>query len=148
VFLQYISIQRNTDNGLGYANKRAVRTSYAGLSEPDAEKALFDEMAGVFARACSMYHDGLETEAMRMVGSLLPDLFSRWSRVSCLDASERHNRIVSLFVEEGRKVGEPDLVNKIIFARMNSREAMRRTACEYLSGGGLVGKISMVESGR
>jgi hypothetical protein len=125
-----------------------MKMSYVEKNEPGSETALFDEMAGVFARACSMYHDGLETEAMKMAGALLPDLFSRWSRVSHLDAVEKRNRIVSLFIEEGKRVGEPDLVNKIIFARMNSREALHRTACEYLSGGGLVGKISVVESGR
>jgi hypothetical protein len=115
------------------------------LSGPDAEKALFDEISGVLARACEMYHDGMEKEAMRMAGALLPDLFSRWSKVSPLASAEKRSRIISLLVEEGKRAGEPDLVNKIIFSRMNSRAARHRTVCEQISGGGLVGNISIVD---
>jgi hypothetical protein len=121
-----------------------MKTLEETIRESAVETALFEEMAGVLKRACAMHHEGLETEAIQMAGALLPDLFERWSRLCPLNASEKRSRIISLLIEEGKKAGEPDLVSKIIFSRMNSRAALRKTACEYLSCGGLSGSINLV----
>ena len=72
----------------------------------------------------------------------LPSLIADWSEGSGLDGSSRKRRLLSLFMEEGRRVGEISLLQKMISAEMNVQSALTRNARSYyFREGGFSGSI-------
>lgn len=103
-------------------------------------------LADAFRRACALYHKGRESEAMKIAREELPGLIDQWSEASGMNAATRRIRLMSMFVEEGRKVGEIALAQKMLSAYMSSQALSNRMAKEMLkSNHGFVGGIRLVE---
>jgi hypothetical protein len=103
-------------------------------------------LADAFRRACALYHKGRESDAMKIAHEELPELIDQWSEVSGMNVATRRIRLMSMFVEEGRKVGEVALAQKMLSAYMSSQALSNRKAKEMLqSGQGFVGGIRLVQ---
>lgn len=107
----------------------------------------WEQVAQSFRRACSLYHKGREDEAMSLAAEELTPLIGEWSRSSPLGGSAKRHRLISLFMEEGRRVGEMALLQKMLFAHMSAQAAVTRNArALFLGDSGLAGSISLSES--
>jgi hypothetical protein len=98
-----------------------------------------------FRRACALYHEGREAEAMQLARDELPELLEQWSAVCNLDGHARRLRLMSMFVEEGRKVGESSLAQKMLASHMTSQARLASRTRELLrNGGSLTGGIRLL----
>lgn len=98
-----------------------------------------------FRRACALYHEGRQAEAMRLAREELPELVGQWSSVCNLDGTARRLRLMSMFVEEGRKVGEGSLAQKMLASHMSSQAVLVSRTRELLrKGTSLAGGIRLV----
>jgi len=104
----------------------------------------WERVAESFRRACSLYHRGKETEAMSLAGEELPPLIAQWSRTSPLGGNAKRHRLISLFMEEGKRVGEMALLQKMLFAHMSAQaQATRNARAVMLGESGLAGTIRL-----
>lgn len=107
-------------------------------------------LSDTFRHACSLYHNGKEADAMRLAQEQLPALIEQWSEASHLSGSARRLRLMSMFVEEGRKVGESALAQKMLSSYMSSQALLNRRTKEMLQKGntirtsGLTGGIRLI----
>ena len=106
------------------------------------ENLAWISLAESFRRACSLYHEGFESDAMKLAQDELPQLIAQWSNASSLAGGEKRQRLISLFIEEGRRIGEVSLVQKMLSAHINAQAFQNRKTREMLvSGVGMVGGI-------
>ncbi len=104
----------------------------------------WEQVAAAFRRACALYHRGMENEAMTLAGDELTPLISEWSSKSPLSGSAKRHRLISLFMDEGRRVGEMALLQKMLGAHMSAQVVAKRNARAFLMGNsGLSGSISI-----
>jgi hypothetical protein len=102
----------------------------------------WSEIAATFRRACVLHHDGFESEALDLLNSGLPALIGQWSRNSSLGSVQKKRRLMAMFIDEGRRVGEVTLVNKMLTARMNTQALENQATKEILiREGSLSGSI-------
>jgi len=93
-----------------------------------------------------MYHKGLEADAMTLASEELPPLIEVWSHTCALSSSAKRHRLISLFMEEGRKVGEMAILQKMLFAHMSAQATATRNArALLLHESGLAGSIRLRE---
>ena len=108
------------------------------------EELAWVNLCMTFRRACALYHKGDSREALRVASAELPALIERWGELSGLGGSARRLRLMSMFVEEGRKAGEGALAQKMFYAYTNSRDELNRETREILKMGGLSGGIHRI----
>lgn len=99
-------------------------------------------------RACSMYHAGNSSDAGELIRASLPGMIDRWNRLSPLSGEEKKRRLFSLFIEEGRRAGEPALAQKLLVQHMRVQEARNLRTRQILSSAGpMVETIRLMEEG-
>jgi hypothetical protein len=104
----------------------------------------WERVAESFRRACSLYHRGKEAEAMSLASEELPPLIAQWSQTSRLGGNAKRHRLISLFMEEGKRVGEMALLQKMLFAHMSAQATATRNARAVMLGeSGLAGTIRL-----
>jgi hypothetical protein len=109
------------------------------------EELAWVNLCMTFRRACALYHKGDSHAALRIASEELPALVEHWGELSGLNGSARRLRLMSMFVEEGRKAGEGALAQKMFYAYTNSRDELNRETREILrTGGGLSGGIRRI----
>ncbi len=111
------------------------------------ERAAWARVAAAFRKACSLYHDGRESEAMNMAAAELSPLVEAWSAACPLSGAAKKQKLVALFMDEGRRSGETELIEKMLSARIGTRAAVARDARAFLvNAGSLKGAIVLREA--